>query len=674
MAKKSHRETLLLKYGVITFIFVVAFITAFQIVTTQLTKKPIADIYLESVDSYMNQAVDNAEEWFTYQIEALELFQNSVVSKTTSREEIKQAIKTKNKPNGFEYVMVFWDDATGAKDGGPETYNTKGGISTVGILGKEYWKQHKEHNARYWLETPRKSNAGGFTMPLFVESNFTDIATGEKVSGGMVGFLELNPINRLATRFYKTGKVSFYDDTGTIRAGDDVLNSADKDKLLIYSKQCSFANKKWTVVASVEFAEMHEINNTLRRNSIIGGLIIAVILLVCILIILKIIISKFDSIKKNIDNLNTGDKDLTKRLPIYHNNEISQVKISVNEFVDNVHSTVKNIGEANTALKVSFENVSTRLGETRTQIQNISREIAEATEMLNKEDACVDNTSTAVTQISSNIKELNELITQQAAAITEASASIEEMIGNINTVSESMGRMSDEFNELNAATTEGIEKNAAVNELLQIVLDQSKSLQDTNRIISSISSQTNLLSMNAMIESAHAGIAGKGFAVVAEEIRKLADTSAKQSKSIGENLKMIALNITKVVDSANASKISLEKVNSKTQNTAQLVSEIKQAMDEQTEGSKQMLQVLSSMTQTSDNVLSSSREIEKGTNEILSSVSVLKEASQNMSVNFDKIVTSADETKQTTEQLDNLSMRMAVAVWNISNRIDEFKV
>ena len=674
MAKKSHRETLLLKYGVITFIFVVAFITAFQIVTTQLTKKPIADIYLESVDSYMNQAVDNAEEWFTYQIEALELFQNSVVSKTTSREEIKQAIKTKNKPNGFEYVMVFWDDATGAKDGGPETYNTKGGISTVGILGKEYWKQHKEHNARYWLETPRKSNAGGFTMPLFVESNFTDIATGEKVSGGMVGFLELNPINRLATRFYKTGKVSFYDDTGTIRAGDDVLNSADKDKLLIYSKQCSFANKKWTVVASVELAEMHEINNTLRRNSIIGGLIIAVILLVCILIILKIIISKFDSIKKNIDNLNTGDKDLTKRLPIYHNNEISQVKISVNEFVDNVHSTVKNIGEANTALKVSFENVSTRLGETRTQIQNISREIAEATEMLNKEDACVDNTSTAVTQISSNIKELNELITQQAAAITEASASIEEMIGNINTVSESMGRMSDEFNELNAATTEGIEKNAAVNDLLQIVLDQSKSLQDTNRIISSISSQTNLLSMNAMIESAHAGIAGKGFAVVAEEIRKLADTSAKQSKSIGENLKMIALNITKVVDSANASKISLEKVNSKTQNTAQLVSEIKQAMDEQTEGSKQMLQVLSSMTQTSDNVLSSSREIEKGTNEILSSVSVLKEASQNMSVNFDKIVTSADETKQTTEQLDNLSMRMAVAVWNISNRIDEFKV
>lgn len=54
MAKKEHRETLLLKYGSIAFIAVVAFITAFQFITTQMTKKPIADIYTESVESYMN--------------------------------------------------------------------------------------------------------------------------------------------------------------------------------------------------------------------------------------------------------------------------------------------------------------------------------------------------------------------------------------------------------------------------------------------------------------------------------------------------------------------------------------------------------------------------------------------------------------------------------------------
>ena len=59
------------------------------------------------------------------------MFQTAVVDKEDNRESIKQSIKVKTKPEDFEYVMVFWDDATGAKDGGPETYNTKGGLSTV---------------------------------------------------------------------------------------------------------------------------------------------------------------------------------------------------------------------------------------------------------------------------------------------------------------------------------------------------------------------------------------------------------------------------------------------------------------------------------------------------------------------------------------------------------------
>ena len=116
--------------------------------------------------------------------------------------------------------------------------------------------------------------------------------------------------------------------------------------MAIYEKQINLANKVWTVVAYVEKSEVAEVPGLLQRNSLTGGLIVAIILLISILIIIRILIGKFDSIKKNIDNLNTGDKDLTKRLEIKHNNEISQVKKSVNIFVDTVHQTVKNIGES----------------------------------------------------------------------------------------------------------------------------------------------------------------------------------------------------------------------------------------------------------------------------------------------------------------------------------------
>lgn len=672
--QKERTETLLSKYGLMAFIEVIVCITLLSLVITYMTKSPVEKLFKESMDTILSQSVENVETWFSNQVEVLNVFQRAVVNKTDSRDKIKESIKIKDKPNGFEYVMVFWDDAYGAKDNGPETYNTKGGVSTAGITSKEYWKMHKQKDVDVWLESPRQSNAGGFTMPLFVRSNFDDEANGFTIHGGMVGFLELTPIEQLGKTFYKTGNISIYDDTESLRAGFDVNAIEDKSNLLIFTKNCTLANKTWTVVASVEKSEVGEITGTLRRNSLFGGLIVAVILLGCVLLIIKILISKFDSIKESIDNLNTGDKDLTKRLKINHDNEISQVKKSVNVFVNTVHETVKHIGEANQDLKETFNSVKTKLEDTKNQIDTITSQIEEATNTLTDEDLCVNNTSNSVTEISENIKNLNNMIVSQAAAITQASASIEEMIGNIKSVSDSVDKMSVEFDALNTATLDGIEKNKIVNKLLVTVLEQSKTLQDTNRIISEISSQTNLLSMNAMIESAHAGEAGKGFAVVAEEIRKLADTSATQSKAIGVNLKEIAENITKVVESADASKASFEIVSDRTHNTSELVSVIKNAMEEQNEGSKQILDVLSTMNDTSNQVQNSSREIEAGTQEILDSISSLKSSSENMSENFSRIVTTTGATKETTANLHQLTEAMTAAVSNISERIDEFKV
>ncbi len=684
---KKRNETLLSKYGALAFIEIIVLITVFLIITTTLTKKPVQSIYTQSIDSILEMSVYNAESWFEGKVESLKVFQNSVVNFKDNRENIKKSIKEKHKPDGFEYVMVFWDDATGAKDGGPETYNTKGGISVVGILNKEYWIQHKKSDVEVWLESPRQSNAGGFNMPLFVKSDFTDSETGAYTHGGMVGFLELAPITNLAKSFYKTGLISIYDDAGNLRAGEDILGTQENkegegsgksrinpDDYIILKKDCILANKTWTVVAGVTKKEALKITSNLQRNSVVGGLLVAFLLLVCILGIIKILIDKFDDIKKNVDNLNTGDKDLTKRIKIRHNNEISHVKESVNTFVNTVHETVKGIGSSNMNLKEAFNKVMECLDETQAHINEISKEITQATQTLSDEDSSVLRTSDSITDISHNITRLNGMIEKQSASISQAGASIEQMLGNIQSVKSSVEKMSAEFSELNEATAEGVNKNLVVNELLETILAQSKSLQETNLIISSISSQTNLLSMNAMIESAHAGEAGKGFAVVAEEIRKLADTSASQSKIISENLKTIAENIGKVVESANSSKASFELVSQKANNTSQLVDTIKTAMEEQNEGSKHVMDALSAMNSTSSDVQNSSREIEDGTKEILSAITKLQESSSNMSSNFDKIVATTDATQEATANLNRFTIQMAGAVNDISMKIDEFKV
>jgi len=672
--KKQRKESLLFKYGVIAFLEILTFISAFLFYISRNLKAPINTIYEQSVETFLNASVDNVKMWFENQVTVMKVYQRAVVEPVDNPENIKHRIKTVTKPDGFEYVMVFWDTNTDAKDGGPETFNTKGGSSVAGILQKEYYINHKKSDVSVWLESPRVAAAGGYTMPLFVKSEFVDEETGKKVSGGCVGFLELEPINKLGKTFFKTGRISVYDDANGLRAGEDILGETDINHLKVYTKTFTLNNKVWKVIATVEKQEMESIANRMQNVSLIGGFVIAIILMILELIIIKIIIGKFDSIKKNIDDLNTGDKDLTKRLEIYHNNEISQVKKSVNTFVNTVHETVREIGSANDDLKEAFENVKGQLNETKNQMDNISREIQTATSTLEEEDKSVTGTSELVSQISSNITTLNQMIDSQVDAITQASAGIEQMIGNIQSITTSVDKMAGEFTELNAATVEGIEKNRIVNELLNSVLAQSKSLQDTNMVIANISSQTNLLSMNAMIESAHAGEAGKGFAVVAEEIRKLADTSATQSKSIGENLKLIAANIQKVVESADLSKASFEVVSDKTNNTSELVYSIKKATEEQSEGSKHLLETLAKMNNISVSVQRSSKKIGDRALSVLDAIAGLKESSKNMAQNFNQIVSTTETTQQTTRNLHHLTIDMTNAVNNISARIEEFKV
>ncbi|MBR6112942.1 MAG: PDZ domain-containing protein [Bacilli bacterium] len=224
----------------------------FLVYMSRNIKAPIKKIYDDSIDNFLDAAVDNVKMWFENQVTVMNVFQRAVVDATDNPENIKRRIKTVPKPEGFEYCMVFWDTNTDAKDGGPETFNTKGGTSKAGILQKEYFVNHQKSDVAVWLESPRVAAAGGFTMPLFVKSDFVDAVTGEKITGGCVGFLELEPITHLGKYFYKTGKISIYDDKNEIRAGDDVLAEDSTDHLELYTKTFNLSNKVWTVVASVE--------------------------------------------------------------------------------------------------------------------------------------------------------------------------------------------------------------------------------------------------------------------------------------------------------------------------------------------------------------------------------------------------------------------------------------
>jgi len=124
-----------------------------------------------------------------------------------------------------------------------------------------------------------------------------------------------------------------------------------------------------------------------------------------------------------------------------------------------------------------------------------------------------------------------------------------------------------------------------------------------------IASQTNLLSMNAAIEAAHAGESGRGFAVVANEIRKLAESSAMQSKTISTVLKKIKGSIDTITKSTEEVLKKFDAIDAGVRTVAEQEGSILNAMEEQGHGSQQILQAMGQLNDLTQGVKREAREM-----------------------------------------------------------------
>jgi methyl-accepting chemotaxis protein len=248
------------------------------------------------------------------------------------------------------------------------------------------------------------------------------------------------------------------------------------------------------------------------------------------------------------------------------------------------------------------------------------------------------------------------------------------MVGNIGSVSSSTERIANEFKELLSASQKGIETQNTARQRIEEISQQSTALMDANAAIGSIAAQTNILAMNAAIEASHAGEAGKGFSVVADEIRKLAETSSGQSKTISTNLKMIQQSIDGIVKISAESEKAFSYLNSKISDTDTLVSQVKSAMDEQSVGSQAMLQSIKAINDVTVTVRSSSEDMTTGNSVIVNSMKKLTEAARSVSANADEIVKGVNAVEIQVKDIVAVALENDDLVERMENTIGRFKV
>jgi methyl-accepting chemotaxis protein len=209
---------------------------------------------------------------------------------------------------------------------------------------------------------------------------------------------------------------------------------------------------------------------------------------------------------------------------------------------------------------------------------------------------------------------------------------------------------------------------------IQEIARESEGLLEINAVMENIASQTNLLSMNAAIEAAHAGEAGKGFAVVADEIRKLAENSGEQSKTISTVLKKIKDSIDKITKSTDSVLKKFEAIDEGVRTVSDQEGNIRNAMEEQSAGSKQILEAIGQLNDVTQMVKGGSQEMLEGSRQVIEESKNLELVTQAISSGMNEMASGADQINVAVTRVNTISGTNKESINVLVQEVSKFKI
>jgi methyl-accepting chemotaxis protein len=480
----------------------------------------------------------------------------------------------------------------------------------------------------------------------------------------------------------KIDDVSDYDDafflaweTGTTQSGKPMVQT---DWGWQISSYAPIKNSAGTLVGlvGIDFPA-EELVKTIRieilKQVLIGVVSLAVGLFIFFLF-QRAIFGKLTAINAILKEISEGEGDLTRRIEITRLDELGELASYFNLTLEKIKNLIITIKAQIDNLFTTGQELSLNIGETTSEIQKMTGNIQDIMGKMIYQSASVTQTGTTMGQVTQNIGKLNERVIEQTDSVSKSSSAIEQMLANIQSVTQTLGQNAENARQLTAASESGRDGLQDVSRDIQEIARESEGLLQINAVMQNISSQTNLLAMNAAIEAAHAGEAGKGFAVVADEIRKLAEYSGKQSKTISTVLKKIKESIDLITNSADTALFQFQTIGEKVQIVSDQESNILNAMEEQSHGSQEILESVAKLNEITLSVKQGSTEMLTGSHEVIKESKNLEKISEEITGSMNEMTIGVNQINASVNRINELRADNSNYINNLVHEVAKFKV